>query len=75
MGLRLSLHSAAILTGLALLSREAPAGTVEAEIPHAEESFMDINDLLNQEDGHTYAWGGGSLLVIVLVVLLLIWIL
>jgi hypothetical protein len=36
---------------------------------------MDINDLLNQEEGHTYAWGGGSLLVIVLVVLLLIWIL
>lgn len=32
-------------------------------------------DLVNDEQGHTYAWGGGSLLVIVLVVLLLIWIL
>ena len=30
---------------------------------------------IQDETGHTYAWGGGSLLVIVLIVLLLIWIL
>ena len=34
-----------------------------------------LTDLVKDEQGHTYAWGGGSLLVIVLVVLLLIWIL
>jgi hypothetical protein len=34
-----------------------------------------LKELMQDEEGHAYAWGGGSLLVIVLIVLLLIWLL
>lgn len=34
-----------------------------------------FEDLLKDEAGHAYAWGGGSLVLVVVLVLLLIWLL
>ncbi len=39
------------------------------------EKLRKVEDMLGREEGHAYAYGGGSLLAIVVIVLLLIWLL
>lgn len=42
--------------------------------PAQEEEMNRINELLSKsEEGHAYAYGGGSILALVLLVILLIW--
>lgn len=36
------------------------------------DDLITVSEKLQAEDGHAYAWGGGSLVAIVLIVLLLI---
>ncbi|HEX6032760.1 MAG TPA: hypothetical protein VFY90_15115 [Tepidiformaceae bacterium] len=39
------------------------------------DQLNEMATMLDAEEGHAYAWGGGSLVAILLIVLLLIWLL